>query len=65
MKTKHPRGRQTKEDLDIALGRKRMDAYLKATQASFEAAVARASTLGHAADGVLAGTRVRVKRKDE
>lgn len=65
MKKKHQRGRQTKEDFDSALGQKRMDEYLKATQAKFEAAVARASTLGQAATGVLAGPRVRVKRPEE
>lgn len=63
MKTKHRRGRQTKDD--STLGQKRMDAYLKATQASFKAAVERASTFGQAATGVLAGPRVRAKRSDE
>ena len=65
MKTKHQRGRQAKEDFDSALGQKRMAEYLKATQASFEAAVERASKLGQAATGVLAGPRVRVKGPDK
>lgn len=61
MKTKHQHGRQAKDVLDSALRKKRMDEYLKATQTEFEAAVERASTLGQAPNGVLAGPRVRVK----
>lgn len=65
MKTKHRLGRQGNDDLERALGQKRMDAYLKATQTSFEAAVERASALGQADDGVLAGPRVRFKRPNK
>lgn len=61
MKTKHQR-RQAKEGFDNAMGQKRMEEYLRATQATFEAVVAQASTLGQEANGVLAGPRVRVKR---
>lgn len=65
MKTKHQPRRQANDVLDIELGQKRMEAYLKATQTAFEAAVERASTLGQAATGVLAGPRVRAKRPEE
>ena len=65
MKKKHRPGRKANDVLDSSLGKKRMDAYLKATQAEFEAAVERASALGQAATGVLAGPRVRVRRPDE
>jgi hypothetical protein len=65
MKTKHRPSRQEKDVLDSELGQKRMEAYLKATQAEFEAAVERANTLGQAADGVLAGPRVRAKLREE
>lgn len=65
MKTKHQPVRQANDVLDSALGKKRMEAYLKATQPEFEAAVERASTLGQAANGVVAGPRVRVKLPEE
>jgi len=63
MKSKHYRPRRQANDvLDSESGRKRAEAYLKATQAEFEAAVERASALGLADAGVLAGPRVRAKR---
>ena len=65
MKSKHRPGRQANDILDSKLGQKRAEAYLKATQASFEAAVERANALGLADTGVLAGPRRRVKRPDE
>lgn len=65
MKTKHRPVRPVNDDLDSSLGKKRMDEYLKATQASFEAAVERASTLGQATNGVLVGPRRRGKQPDE
>jgi hypothetical protein len=40
-------------------GKRRMEAYLSATQAEFEAAVKRASRLNLPTEGVLAGHRVR------
>ena len=65
MKKKQRRGRQTKENFDSAVGQKRMEAYLKATQSQFEAAVERASLLGQEANGVLAGPRVRLKAQTD
>jgi len=65
MKTKHRPRRPANGVLDSELGWKRAEAYLKATQASFEAAVQRANALGLADTGVLAGPRVRVKRPDK
>lgn len=65
MKSKYQSGRQVNDVLDSSLGKKRMDEYLKATQASFEAAVVRANKLGQAANGVLAGPRIRAKHTDE
>ena len=65
MKTKHRPGRQANDILDSKLGQKRAEAYLKATQASFEAAVKRAKALGLADTGVLAGPRVRAKSSDK
>lgn len=60
MKAKHyVQGKKLLVLEEKELGKKRMDAYLKATQPAFEAAVARASALGPAATGVLAGPRVR------
>jgi hypothetical protein len=41
--------------VELELRQKRMQRYLKATQASFELAVERSSSLGKAANGVLAG----------
>jgi len=61
MKKKQQRGRQPKENFDRAVGQKRMEVYLKATQAEFEAAVERASLLGQETNGVLAGLRLRLK----
>jgi hypothetical protein len=62
MKTKRQRRRQANDVLDGELGQKRLEAYLKATDASFKAAVERANALGLADVGVLAGPRVRGKR---
>jgi hypothetical protein len=60
MKTKHRQpSRQARDAFDSELRQKRMAEYLKATQASFEAAVVRASMLGQAANGVLVGPVVR------
>lgn len=42
--------------------KRRMEAYLSATRIEFEAAVKRASKLSQAAEGVLAGPRVRVNK---
>lgn len=44
---------------DSELRQKRMAEYLKSTQASFEAAVVHAKTLGQVANGVLVGPVVR------
>lgn len=65
MKSKRQRRRQKNDVHDIELGKKRAQAYLKATQAEFEASVERANALGLAEVGVLAGPRVRVKRLDK
>lgn len=65
MKIKPRRGRQPKEDFENAVGQKRMEAYLKATQAEFEAAVERANLLGRDVNGVLAGPRVRLKTQTD
>jgi hypothetical protein len=65
MKMKPRHGRQPKENFDSAVGQKRVETYLKATQAEFEAAVERASLLGREANGVLAGPRVRLKAKTD
>lgn len=45
--------------MDLEVGKKRMEAYLKATQPAFEAAVAHANTHAVSHTGVLAGPRVR------
>lgn len=65
MKSIRQRRRQANDVEDIELGKKRTEAYLKATQASFEAAVERANKLGLADTGILAGPRVQVKRPDK
>lgn len=65
MKSKRQRRRQANDVQDIELGKKRTEAYLKATQDSFEAAIERANKLGLADTGVLAGPRVPVKRPDK
>ena len=57
-KKQKPRSPQTGGG-NSALRQQRMDAYLRATQAEFEAAVARSQALGQAAQGVLVGPLVR------
>ena len=62
MKTKRYRdGERTSSALDAELRQERLDEYLKATRASFEAAADRSKTLGKEADGVLAGPVVRTR----
>jgi len=66
MKGKGRRRRQARKGLaDDVSSQKRMAEYLKATQPAFEAAMARVSTLGQSATGVLAGPRMRLKRPSE
>lgn len=62
MKSTRQRRRQTNDFEDIELGKKRAEVYLKATEASFKAAVERANALGLADVGALAGP---VKRLDK
>lgn len=64
MQTKRKPRRQANDPLDNKLGQQCAEAYLKATQAEFEAAIERARKLGLTDTGVLAGPRLRAKRSN-
>lgn len=65
MKSKRQRRRQANVVLDIEQGKKRAEAYLRATEASFKTAVERANALGLVDTGLLAGPRVRLRHTDK